>query len=87
MPIRFVGGGPSVPDELRTCLDTNAVTRNASIEAGYAECVTSLDSFGEGRHHDLVLIGSANEHRVLISIEAKADESFDELISARLREA
>jgi hypothetical protein len=42
----------------------------------FAELVTPLDEFGEGRHHDLVVLGVAGNKRVLVGIEAKADEEL-----------
>jgi hypothetical protein len=43
---------------------------------GMPEFVTSLPEVGEGRNHDLVLEGEAAGGRVLIAVEAKADEKF-----------
>lgn len=44
---------------------------------------TALDDFGgKGRTHDMVLIGNTQAARMLIAIEAKADESFRQSLSA-----
>jgi Domain of unknown function (DUF6946)/HD domain len=40
------------------------------------ELVTSLDDFGEGRNHDLIVLGTAGGKRVLVGIEAKSDEEL-----------
>jgi hypothetical protein len=40
------------------------------------EVVTPLDGFGEGRNHDLIVLGAANGKRVLVGIEAKSDEKL-----------
>jgi hypothetical protein len=49
-----------------------------------AEWVTPLDEFGEGRNHDLVLLGVAQGRRVLVGIEAKNDEELGPEIGAYL---
>jgi len=73
----FRTGQPQMPDELASLLDTHADTDGFQAEVGIPEKETVLDDFrGNGRNHDMVLIGNTNGVRVLIAIEAKADESF-----------
>jgi Domain of unknown function (DUF6946)/HD domain len=48
------------------------------------EVVTRLDDFGEGRHHDLIVLGTANRKRVLVGIEAKSDEELGPRIGTYL---
>jgi hypothetical protein len=43
---------------------------------GIPEQVTRLPERGEGRNHDLWLLGRTNQEQVTICIEAKADEPF-----------
>lgn len=40
------------------------------------ELVTRLPERGEGRNHDLWLLGRTNREQVTVCVEAKADESF-----------
>lgn len=35
---------------------------------------------GNGRNHDLIIEGTVNDKRTLIAVEAKADESFGDLV-------
>lgn len=53
----------------------------------FPEKETPLDSYGKGRNHDLILVGRNQQERILISIEAKADESYGDLVSKRLKNA
>jgi hypothetical protein len=46
------------------------------------ELVTELDDFGEGRNHDLIVLGVADGRRVLVGIEAKSDEALGPRIGA-----
>jgi Mg2+/Co2+ transporter CorC len=46
------------------------------------EYETNLDSFkGNGRNHDMIVVGETAGKRTLISIEAKVDETFGEIVS------
>jgi len=82
----FPGAGPPrVPEELTLLLESHGKTRGAVIEEGIPERKVLLDRFpGEPRNADLVLWGHANEKRLVISIEAKADEPFGPTIEERL---
>jgi Domain of unknown function (DUF6946) len=51
------------------------------------EHATDLDGFGEGRNHDLIVMGTASGKRVLIGIEAKCDEELGPRIGAYLEQA
>ena len=74
-----------MPDELVALLTSNPATAGLVIEAAIPEMTTQLDHFGgEPRNHDLVILGHAREQRVLIAVEAKADESFGKPIHEEL---
>lgn len=51
------------------------------------ELVTPLDDFGEGRNHDLIVLGVADGRRVLVGIEAKSDEELGPRIGTYLAKA
>ena len=73
-------GDPEVPAELRTLLNSREKTRDIAFDRGEPERVTVFDDCGgEGRNADLVLWGHNRAGKVLVSIEAKADESFGEI--------
>jgi hypothetical protein len=44
------------------------------------EYESRFDSYGKGRHHDLLVLASDIKGQVLVSVEAKADESFGPLM-------
>lgn len=75
-------GKPKVPRELEWLLNSHQDTKGFIAEKVIPECETKLDGFnGSGRKHDLILTGKASEKLTLVSIEAKVDESFGEIIS------
>jgi hypothetical protein len=81
-------GVPRMPDEFAALLRSQASTMDFVVETAFPERITGLHAFGGGpRNHDLILLGRAGERRVLVSVEAKADESFGELIREELRTA
>ena len=74
-------GGPALPSELAALFSTHPLTSQLVIDRAYPEVETRLDRFqGNGRFHDLVLEGVSEEREVVVSIEAKADESFGDLV-------
>ena len=79
----FRTGQPQMPEELVLLLESHPVTHGFQAEVGIPEKETFLDDFGgNGRNHDMVIIGNTNAERVLIAIEAKTDESFGDKIGA-----
>ncbi len=81
----FKTGEPIIPCELKALLDSHPSTENFVPSIAVPEMVTPLDDFrGEGRNHDLVLLGHVGDRKTLVSIEAKADETFGDIISDRL---
>jgi len=78
-------GSPQVPDELQQLLASRPETQGVTFERGEPERVVRFDSCGEGRHADLVLWGHSSTRKVLVSIEAKADEPFGEIAGEYVR--
>lgn len=77
----FRKGTAEVPQEIEALLNSHPSIRGFVPELAIPEFVMHLDNFkGEGRNHDLVLVGQV----ILVAIEAKADESFGEIISSYL---
>jgi hypothetical protein len=72
----FTDGSLSPPRELVDLLGSHPRLHNLSLVRGIPECVTSLPVKGEGRNHDLWLMGRTEHDSVTICIEAKADEPF-----------
>ncbi|MCG1023463.1 DUF6946 family protein [Sutcliffiella horikoshii] len=81
----FRDGVATVPLELQALFNANEITKDIVISKGYPERETKLDNFGKGRNHDLVLLGEAGTERFLISIEAKADESYGKVVGEYLK--
>lgn len=73
----------AVPVELFTLLNSNPVTSKLDFEWAMSEYKTELDTFGKGRIHDLLLVAKKENHRFVISIEAKSDEPFGQTIAQR----
>lgn len=77
-----------VSNELRMLLDSCERTRGFRLEMGTAECRIPFDRLGgEPRNADLALIGTAGGEKIAITVEAKADEPFGELVSEVLATA
>ena len=74
-------GKPKIPQELVNILQSHPLTRNFVPEFAIPEYITHLDNFfGGQRNHDLIISGLSDGKKILVSVEAKADESFGELI-------
>jgi hypothetical protein len=50
------------------------------LSHGYPEHVTGLPRRGEGRNHDLLLFGQHQGAPIVVSIEAKVDETFGDRV-------
>jgi hypothetical protein len=72
---RAWSGLVAAPDIVDAVRRTDGLT-DFRVSTVIAELVTPLDEFGEGRNHDLVLLGVAGGRRVLVGIEAKNDEEL-----------
>jgi hypothetical protein len=74
-----VPGDPRVPPELQALLDSREETQAVVFDRGEPERTTVFDDCGgEGRDAALVLWGRGPRGKILMSIEAKADEPFGE---------
>ena len=71
----FRTGRPAVPAELLLLFDTHPRTAGLSITQAIPELQTPFNGT-KGRGHDVVLRGQAAEGPVLVTIEAKARETF-----------
>ena len=69
---------PTPPEELRTLLE-KTFGSGLVFEEAKPECVVQLDDFkGEQRNCDLVVLCRRESERIVVSLEAKADEPFGE---------
>jgi len=75
----------SPPNELLQLLHSSARFTGLQLLQGIPERVTSLPERGEGRNHDLWLLGRTNQEQITICIEAKADEPFGKETVAEYR--
>jgi hypothetical protein len=78
---------PSAPQDVLRAIRTLPGLESFTPGTVIPEIVTPLDGFGEGRHHDLIVLGAANGKRVLVGIEAKSDEELGPRIGAHLAKA
>lgn len=72
---------PDIPEEIENALKT-IVPAKAEFEWD-AEYVTKLPGIGEGRNHDAILFNKD----IVITIEAKADETLGNLIEDEIKNA
>lgn len=79
---------PEIPRGFGSLLDSHPLTQALSIKLAAGEVKIPLDTFlGETRNCDLRLEGLSGDDRVLIHVEAKADELFgDRTVAERLAE-
>ena len=80
----YAGLEPQMPAELGALLGANDVLRSFTPATLRPEHESALDKFGKGRQHDLVIYGTAGGRRVVLCIEAKADETFGLTIGEEL---
>jgi hypothetical protein len=71
---------PACPREVADLLAGHPRTAGLTLAEGIPEHVTSLPERGEGRNHDLLLLADTGSGRCVISVEAKVDEPFGEMI-------
>jgi len=83
-----VAGDPQIPPEFQALLDSCRETRGIGFDRGEPERETAFDNCaGEARNPDLVLWGHNSRGKVLVSVEAKADESFGEIAGEYVRKS
>ena len=66
----------SPPSEFIALLLSEPRLQELKLLRGTPELVTALPERGEGRNHDLALVGQTPQESVTICVEAKADEPF-----------
>jgi hypothetical protein len=79
----FRQGKVAPPEELLHLLASSPRLADLQLLKGVPELVTDLDKLGEGRNHDLWLLGRTDQEQVTICIEAKADEPFGDQTVAK----
>jgi len=72
----FTSPVPICPPEVESLLESHPVTAGVALTEGWPEYVTALPERGEGRNHDLLLVGCRDACGVVVSVEAKVDEPF-----------
>jgi hypothetical protein len=83
-----IDGSPTVPTELAMLLASRPEFAGIQLVEGCPEMQVPLDELpGETRNADLVLLGQGGGGAVAISVEAKADEPFGDLIGQVLARA
>ena len=83
----FRTGEARVPEELQALFKSHPLTKDLVIEAAIPEKQIKLDNFrGEPRNSDLILVGNAGDRKVVVGIEAKADESLGPIVHQYLEE-
>lgn len=80
----IIGGNRYLPQELEDILEKDIKCPQDITLEGEPEAITGLKSRGQGRTHDLLLV---KENEVVVGIEAKVDESFDETICEIIKDS
>ena len=71
-------GEPAVPKELTELLNGCAETRGFLFHDAIAEKIVKLDDYPGGhRNSDMVVYGKQERRKIVVGVEAKADEPFD----------
>ena len=83
----FSQGVLQCPRDLALLFQSASFLNGLILRKGRPEFVTPLPVAGEGRNHDLYLLGSVGTQTVTICIEAKADEPFGDTISHAIQKA
>jgi hypothetical protein len=65
-----------VQNSITALLDSYHDTTGVILVNGSPEFETKFDKYGKGRQHDFLAIGKRKNENVLVSIEAKVDETF-----------
>lgn len=77
-----------VPTELQNLLDSSPTLGHLEMTEAWPEHKIALDTFrGETRNADLAAVAIGQTGTVAVTIEAKADESFGELVQTVLAKA
>ncbi len=72
-----------IPEEFVSLLNSHELTRDLKIISGTPELKIPLPGSDSGdRQQDLVLRGKVDQKKITISVEAKADEPFDNKLTA-----
>lgn len=77
-------GSPAMPYEYSTLLQSHVITRRFKPECAIAEVEIRIDEFYGPRNSDLVVIGTANRHPIVLAVEAKADEEFAKTVGREM---
>ena len=85
----FCGSGTvAVPVELAALLNSNPELGQLEVIDAWPEHKIALDSYrGETRNADLAVLARGPKGNVAITIEAKADEPFAEIVRTRLEQS
>jgi hypothetical protein len=70
-----------IPTAVRAVLETDPAFRQATLIEATFEKKTDLDTFGRPSQTDILALLSTGHGHVLLSVEAKVDESFGPLVS------
>lgn len=78
----MTNNGPKMPSDLSDLLLSLPDTLSFQPEWAVPEYETKLDEFrGTGRNHDMIIVGDVNGKKTVISVEAKVDESFGDIVN------
>ena len=83
----FTSPVPVVPSEIADLLRSHRLTREAILQDGWPELKTPLPYPGEGRNHDLVVVGEVRGQPMLLTVEGKVDETMGPAVGTYWRKS
>lgn len=78
---------PEFPEEIKSVLDTTDQFKNVSKWNAFPEYESKFDAHGEGANLDVLIVGENERSKILMGVEAKADEKFSTTIQERYQKA
>ena len=81
----FRDGTAAMPTEYSTLLGSCPLTEHFRPEVAFPEVEIKFDQFGGPRNSDMIVIGEAKKMRVLLAVEAKADEPFANTVGVEVK--
>lgn len=76
-----------LPQEIQALLAQHSDFRNVAFDTVEPEALIPFDKHGNPRHADLAILAHDEYGEIAITVEAKADEAFDFLVSSKFSQA
>ena len=78
---------PDPPEEFIKTIQSHRDFSIFETTHAYPEFNSKFDNYGNGRNHDLLIVGTINGDKVVVGIEGKVDEEFGPTVQNRYQKA